>query len=289
MALTLDKVSYAYTLAAGVTQPALEGVSLSVAPGDLALVVGPSGSGKTTLLRLAAGIMDPSDGVVAADGARVVSGGLSNGAFLVGIAFQRPESQFFATSVEEDVSFGPRNHGATKASAAEATTRALTEVGLDPAAFGERSPFTLSGGEARRAALAGVLAMRPRYLLLDEPSAGLDARGRAAVRDAVAGARATAGVVVVTHDPEEFLEQADSVLVLAEGRQAFGGNVAELLAAAADLQASGLWAPPDLVRFQLLARAAGAFDGEPVLDVAEAAERLRPAWEPLVDPGSADA
>ena len=107
---------------------------------------------------------------------------------------------------------------------------ALEAVGLDAEKFGPRSPFALSGGEARRVAIAGVLAMRPRYLLLDEPTAGLDVRGRGAVLEALERVRAEVGVVVVSHDAEEFLERADRVLVLDGGEQRFLGTPAELLA-----------------------------------------------------------
>jgi energy-coupling factor transport system ATP-binding protein len=152
---------------------------------------------------------------------------------------------------------------------------ALATVGLDPHVFGSRDPWGLSGGEARRAALAGVLAMRPRYLLLDEPTAGLDAAGRAAVLAAVAEARRGAGVLVVTHDPEEFLADADVVVVLLDGRTAYAGNVAGLLEALPALDAAGVAEPGEVVRAQLLAEARGVrLDGPIALDPVAAAGRL---------------
>jgi energy-coupling factor transport system ATP-binding protein len=267
MALILEGVSYAYAAGTALAQEALRGVSLSVASGGLVLVLGPSGSGKTTLLRLAAGLLEPTSGSAHVDGA----GGPRAFRGAVGLAFQRPEAQFFAATVRDDVMFGPANLGLPASEAAAAARRALGMVGLDPDTFDERSPFTLSGGEARRAALAGVLAMSPSYLLLDEPTSGLDADGRSAVAAAVERARAEAGVVVVTHDADEFLASADHVLVLRDGSAAFSGTVHELLAAADDLEAQGDWTPPETVRAQLLARARGRLAGPPVLDTEAAA------------------
>jgi energy-coupling factor transport system ATP-binding protein len=125
-------------------------------------------------------------------------------------------------------------------------------------------------------ALAGVLAMQPRYLLLDEPTSGLDVNGRRAVASAVTRVRPSTGVVIVTHDADEFLGQADRVVVLREGVQAFGGTVDELMAGGDGLERDGVWTPPDHVMAQLLAMRAGRMAGPPVLDPAVAAGRLFP-------------
>jgi energy-coupling factor transport system ATP-binding protein len=260
VALTLTDVAFDYAAGTSFAQPALHGVTFSVAPGECVVVLGPSGSGKTTLLRIAGGLLTPSRGGVAVDGTS--RGGRRADPFRgsVGLAFQRPEAQFFAATVGEDVAFGPRNLGAGDGAAAAES--ALELVGLPPGDFEQRSPFTLSGGEARRAALAGVLAMSPRYLLLDEPTSGLDAAGRRAVSQAIARARMTAGVVVVTHDAAEFLQRADHVLVLQEGMPVFSGSVDALLADADRLEAGGAWVPPEHVRAQLLAQRLGLDSGE---------------------------
>ena len=191
----------------------------------------------------------------------------------VGLVFQDAESQLFAESVAADVAFGPRNMGLAEAEAAEAALDALRRVGLPPEEYGARSPFSLSGGEARRAAIAGVLAFSPRYLLLDEPTAGLDARGRATVNRIVSDARLHAGVVVVSHSAEEFLAAADRVLVLAAGRPAYDGPAAELIADPAPFEAAGLLAP-DVLRAQMLARARGCDPGPFTLDPEDAALSL---------------
>jgi len=223
-------------------------VSIGVAVGEVVLVVGATGSGKSTLLRLLAGLLEPAQGTVAVDGQPASA---RNG---IGLVFQNPEMQFFAETVAADVAFGPKNLGLPEPEAV--AERALRSVGLDPATFGERSPFTLSGGESRRAAIAGVLAMEPRYVLLDEPTAGLDRRGREAVLRALEAVRERSGVLVVTHDPEQFLTLADRVVVLAGGAVAFSGDAPAFLEHLGPDGADGL-APPEFVRVSLLLRARG--------------------------------
>ena len=267
MALTLDTVGYTYSPRTTLELRALAGVSLSVEPGELVLVLGATGSGKSTLLRICAGLLDASEGSARLDGSPLTR---SSARGAVGLVFQDAEAQLFAETLAADVAFGPRNLGASAEDAAARAGVALAEVGLDPESYGARSPFALSGGEARRAAIAGVLAMRPRYLLLDEPTAGLDARGRRAVRDVIRGMRASAGVVVVSHSAEEFLAEADRVLVLAHGEPVFAGEASELIADPTPFEGAGLIAP-DILRFQLLARERGCDCGPFTLEPAEAA------------------
>jgi energy-coupling factor transport system ATP-binding protein len=255
VALTLEQVGYSYGEDTHFAQRALSGVDLRIEVGELTLVLGKTGAGKSTLLKVAAGMLAPTEGDVRLEDVRVerMIAGSEGG---VGLVFQSPETQLFADTVLDDVAFGPRNQGLGETAAREAARQAIAEVGLDPDTFGPRSPFGLSGGEARRVALAGVLAMRPRYVLLDEPTAGLDASGRAAVRAIIAKMRSQTGIVVVTHDAEEYLPVADSVCILREGAVAFSGSPVALARdpgafARADIE------PPDIVQIQLLAREQG--------------------------------
>ncbi len=273
MALTVERAGFVYGRGTAYSSRALDGISLTVSPGEVVLVLGATGSGKSTLLRLAAGLAPPSEGRVLVDGVDTAGPDASRLRGRVGLVFQRPEAQLFAETVAEDLAFGPRNLGRSERDARADADEALEAVGLDPEAFGRRSPFTLSGGEARRVAIAGVLAMRPAYLLLDEPTAGLDARGRAAVLGVVAEAKRRGGVAVVTHDAEELLPLADTVLVLEGGSPVFVGPAAELLARPAPLEAAGLAVPP-VLDVQVRAVEAGARLPMLTLDPALAAEIL---------------
>lgn len=267
----LERVSFAYPVPAGEPVRALDGVSLAVAPGEIVLVLGRAGSGKSTLLRAAAGLLGGVQGAARLDG-EALSPQQARGR--VGLVFQDPESQLFADTVLDDVAFGPRNLGQSQEAAEKTAHDALERVGLSPERFGPRSPFTLSGGEARRAAIAGVLAMQPGYLLLDEPTAGLDARGRAAVRQIVRSERERCGVVVVSHSAEEFLAFADRVLVLAEGRTVFSGPAGGLLGDSGVFARAGLRAP-ELMRVAARATEAGlAIDPADALDADALARAL---------------
>jgi energy-coupling factor transport system ATP-binding protein len=268
MGLSARGLGYTYGSGTRFSVDALRGLDLDVEPGGLLVVAGGTGSGKSTLLRLLAGLLAPTSGTVLVDGDDPASS-VARGR--VALVFQNPESQFFAETVLADVAFGPRNLGYQDPEGAAAA--ALDGVGLPAETFGARSPFTLSGGEARRAALAGILAMRAPYLLLDEPTAGLDAEGRAHVLRAVRAERERAGIVVVTHDPGEFLDGADRVLALDAGDVVLSGSVADLYANPQPYEAAGLKLP-EVARIQLLAAARGLVLPPMTLDPRKAAAAL---------------
>lgn len=270
MPLVIDRVSFAYARGPVHGALAVDGVSLTVEPGELTLLIGPTGSGKSTLMRLAAGLLAPDSGQVLVNG-RPNAGGSPRGA--LGLVFQEPETQLFADTVRDDVAFGPRNLGHSADEVSRASVDALVAVGLDPEEYGGRSPFGLSGGEARRAAIAGVLAMRPRYLLADEPTAGLDAPGRKLVTEALLRQKQHAGVVVVSHHAEEFLGQADRLVMMSNGAVAWQGVAAEAVEDPRLFALAGLPAP-GILGVQADARACGRGQGPFTLDPEVAAERL---------------
>lgn len=253
MSLTLSDIRYTYGAGSSLEQSALDGVPLHVEPGELVLVLGSTGSGKSTLLRIATGLLEGYEGQATIDGSSL-SADTARGR--VGLVFQDAESQLFAETLLDDVMFGPLNLGVETDCARAQALEALGAVGLDPETFAGRSPFALSGGEARRAAIAGVIAMRPRYVLADEPTAGLDSKGRRKVHDVIESLRHEAGVVVVSHNAEEFLGTADRVLVLSQGRCGWWGTVDELLDDPSVLKDAGVDVP-FVIDVQLRARELG--------------------------------
>ena len=253
MSLRLASVSYSYARGQERATNAVSEIDLEIEPGTLTLIVGATGSGKSTLMRLAACLLEPDAGAIAIDG-RYPALGDARGQ--VGLVFQQAETQLFADSVAEDVAFGPRNLGVDADECRARVDASLLAVGLDPGEFGHRSPFALSGGQARRAAIAGVLAMKPSYLLADEPTAGLDASGRTLVHDLLCEARKRAGVVVVSHAAEEFLGAADRVVVLRDGRVMWAGDARAAIDRPEVFIGAGI-RPPDVIEVQRRLREAG--------------------------------
>ncbi|VTT97460.1 cobalt abc transporter atp-binding protein : Cobalt ABC transporter, ATPase subunit OS=Geodermatophilus obscurus (strain ATCC 25078 / DSM 43160 / JCM 3152 / G-20) GN=Gobs_4018 PE=3 SV=1: ABC_tran [Gemmataceae bacterium] len=220
---------------------ALNGLSFSVAAGECVAIVGPNGAGKTTLFLRLCGVLSGKPGEASVRGLDPADPAHRKKLpESIGIVFQNPDDQLFSPTVLEDVCFGPLNLGLSVDEAKSRAAEALAAVGLPPEA-GERVPFKLSGGDKRRAALAGVLAMHPAVLLLDEPSAFLDPRGR---RDLIELIRRLPGTkLIATHDLDLALDVCSRALVLDAGRLAADGPVAELLANADLMDRHGLEVP----------------------------------------------
>lgn len=273
MRVTLERASLCYETSPGERTRALEDVSLEFA-GGVTGVMGETGSGKSTLLEVLAGALVPDAGCLLVDGADASRGqGANRLASSVGLVFQIPERQFFETTVEKELTFGllARGHGAREAH--ERAREALGLMGLSLDELGARSPFALSGGQQRRVAIASVLALRPRLLLLDEPTAGLDPRARAACLDAIrAAASSGATVVLASHDANALAAVAERVVVLEEGRVTLDGPVRELLGNAPLMREHGL-------EGACAARAASALRraGVPVVGAPLTAEELAAA------------
>jgi energy-coupling factor transport system ATP-binding protein len=239
--IVFDSVGFAYPGAGA--RPALTGVSLSVGPGELLAVAGANGSGKSTLAKLADGLLLPTSGSVTVDGIDTTDEEqVWNIRSLVGMVFQDPDDQIVGTIVEEDVAFGPGNLGVVRAELRERVDAALAAVGLS--GFARREPHLLSEGQKQRVAIAGALAMRPAYLVLDEPTAMLDPGGRRSVLDIIdhLAHRDGHGVVHISHDVTG-IARADRVVALEAGVVVFEGAPGGLFSDPALLVRAGLALP----------------------------------------------
>jgi len=234
MQLRLERVSFAYRRGL----PVLREVDLALESGEFVALAGRSGSGKSTLVQVMKGLIRPDGGKVTLAGTAAGPEQLDS----VGLVFQYPEHQLFAQSVYDDIAFGPRQQGLEEQLVEQRVLAAMAAVGLDPARYREASPFELSGGEKRRVAIAGVIALEPRWLILDEPTAGLDGRGRKALFSLLERLRQVrgVGVLVVTHRLEEVLPYATRLVVMQDGRIIGDGEPLALLSDEARVRAMGL-------------------------------------------------
>ena len=237
---------------------ALHDVTFTLADGEFIGLAGHTGSGKSTLIQHANGLLHPTVGRVLFDGGDLADKRVAQACrSAVGLVFQYPEHQLFAATVREDVAFGPRNLGLSDEEVAERVGEALRLVHLDEEDIGERSPFELSGGQQRRVAFAGVLAMRPRVLVMDEPVAGLDPVARAEFLELIGELhRSGLSIIMASHSMEDLARLADRILVLAEGEIFRIGAPDEVFADVEGLRGVGLDAPA-AQRFAAELRAAG--------------------------------
>ena len=267
--IRFEQASFVYGSAeTGVT--ALQEVTLALKAGEMLALLGANGSGKSTLARLVNRLLLPSHGRVTVDGIDTADD--ERGIELrstVGMVFQNPDDQIVATSVEDDVAFGPENLGLARHEIRERVDEAIAAVGLG--GLERREPHLLSGGQKQRLAIAGALAMRPRYLVLDEPTAMIDTQGRHDVSRVLSALRAAGqGVVLITHDIAEAAH-ADRVAVLAGGRVVFEGGMGDLIAMGDRLADWGLELPASATLASEIRRAgvpvpAGALDPEEIAE-----------------------
>lgn len=232
MSINLTNVTYIYSKGTPFESQALKGVSLNIEPGEIVAIIGHTGSGKSTMVQHLNGLLTPETGKVTIDDVDISGKSLEvkKARQMVGMVFQYPEHQLFAETVYEDIAFGPRNKGFNPDEVEKAVREGMAFVGLDFETFKERSPFQLSGGQMRRVAIAGIVAMNPDYLVLDEPSAGLDPRSRDAVFAEIMNLhqKRKIAIVLVTHSMEEAVKYADRLLVVNKGKLLFDGKPAEI-------------------------------------------------------------
>jgi energy-coupling factor transporter ATPase len=266
-------VQFSYPAPTGSASPALRNLDLAIRRGEYWVILGRNGSGKSTLARLLNGLLAPTGGRVIVDGLDTRDTAvLREVRRRVGLVFQTPDNQLIANTVEEDVAFGPENLGVPHGELVERVRTALTTVGMWE--LRQRPPHLLSAGQKQRVAIAGILAMRPDCLVLDEATAMLDPAGRRDVLELVAGLHsAGATVVAITHHMTEAI-LADRVAVLHEGKLALTGTPREIFAQAEKLREFGLSLPPVLALAREMNRRRPAFPVN-VLTVAELAEAIR--------------
>lgn len=272
MRIALEHVSYVYRNSGTQQTTALHDVSLSLTQGERVAVIGHGGSGKSTLSLLLAGLYRPTGGQLTIED----DGDPSRASFRrVGIAFQYPEHQLFGETVMEEVAFGAKNFGVPQEELPQRVRAALEEVGLDAEQVLERSPFHLSGGQKRRVCLASVLVTDPDCIILDEPSAGLDEKGRRWVADMVHRLHSKGKTVVwVTHDMEEAAEYAERIIVLSGGRVIADGTPQQVFAAEEVLQQAHLALPPAAQLVRTLHQRGAALPGQAVTVEEACAELL---------------
>ena len=246
MAIQIQQLSHTYMPGSQLAYPALGDLSLTIQDGEFLGIIGHTGSGKSTLIQHLNGLLLPTAGSVLVDGLDTREKKLRKQIrSLVGMVFQYPEYQLFEETVARDVAFGPKNMGLAEDEIATRVTEALRLVGLNPDEFAEKSPFELSGGEKRRAALAGILAMRPKYLVLDEPMAGLDPRGRHEILSLIESLRREfgTGIVMVSHSMDDVAMYADRIAVLDRGSLFMVGTPEDVFSHSEELLAMGLNLP----------------------------------------------
>ena len=276
MSIELLNASYSYNADAKNIKYAVENVSLTIEKGEFIGLIGHTGSGKSTLIQLLNGLLLPTGGTVLFDGRDITEKGFSLKLLRqkVGMVFQYPEHQLFEETVFKDVCFGPKNLGLSKEEIEEKAKRAIEMAGLSPEYY-EKSPFELSGGEKRRVAIAGILAMAPEYLVLDEPTAGLDPEGREEILSQVKKLQTEQGitVVLVSHSMEDVAKYADRLLVMQEGKLLFDDTPRAVFGNYKELEKTGLTAP-QITRVCEALHEKGFPIRTDVLTVAEAKEEI---------------
>ncbi len=267
-----------YSVGTPFAREALNDVSVSIEEGDFLGIIGHTGSGKSTFVQLLNGLLKPTEGTILLDGNDIWENPkeIRRVRFEVGMVFQYPEHQLFEETVYKDIAFGPKNMGLSEEEICHRVHHAAKIVDLKPELL-DKSPFELSGGEKRRAAIAGVMAMQPRVLILDEPTAGLDPRGRDQLLSRIRAYKEehNTTVLLVSHSMEDIARVADHVLVLGSGEVVMQGDTASVFARAEELEKIGL-SVPAVTKVVTALRRAGVALPNGIYTVEQAKEALLP-------------
>ncbi len=246
MSIKIEHLNYVYSQGTAYEKQALKDICLEIPHGEFVGIIGHTGSGKSTLIQHLNGLIKATDGELYYNGENIYSGNYNMKELRnqVGLVFQYPEHQLFEVDVLSDVCFGPKNQGLSKEECEERAKEALRLVGLKEKYY-KFSPFELSGGQKRRAAIAGVLAMRPKVLILDEPTAGLDPKGRDEILDQIAYLHRESDmtVILVSHSMEDIAKYADRIVVMNQGQVMFNSTPKEVFSHYRELEEVGLAAP----------------------------------------------
>ncbi len=247
MPIQVEHLTHTYMPGSPFAATALHDVSLTIEDGEFIGLLGHTGSGKTTLVQHLNGLVKPTSGRVVVDGLDLSEKGVSllEVRKKVGLVFQYPEYQLFEETVAKDIAFGPKNMGLSAAETDERVRGAMQRVGLDYETMAERSPFELSGGQMRRVAIAGVLAMQPKVLILDEPTAGLDPAGRRSILTMIRELHAAGGltVIMVSHSMDDISTLATRLVVMSRGELVMTGSPREVFLQQDALRSIGLGVP----------------------------------------------
>lgn len=264
MSIEVNQVTYTYMPGTAFERTALSKITLTIEEGVLTAIAGHTGSGKSTLVQHLNGILRPTQGSVLVDGQDLSAKDKTSitARRRVGMVFQYPEHQLFEETVEEDIAFGPKNLGLSSEEIARRVRRAMELVRLDYDTYRERSPFQLSGGQKRRAAIAGVLAMEPKYLVLDEPTAGLDPRGRDDLLQRIVRLHREKKmtVIFVSHNMDDIARLADRVIFMHEGRVLLDRPPREAFREKLALKTAGLEEPETVTLLEKLQQRGLAVD-----------------------------
>ena len=247
MSIVIEHLNYVYMQGGPYETKALNDVSLTINDGEFIGLIGHTGSGKSTLVQHLNGLIMPSSGRVLVDGLDLADKNTDRRAIRrrVGLVFQYPENQLFEETVAKDIAFGPKNLGLDEAEIDRRVRTAMRRVALDYDKLAQRSVFELSGGQMRRVAIAGVLAMEPQTLVLDEPCAGLDPRGREEILGLISDLHRESGatIVMVSHSMDDVAALAERVIVMNHGKVAMDGTPREIFSRGEELRAIGLDVP----------------------------------------------